>query len=291
MRRIITLICSSALLCGCTTFEPLRPDMEARPLPSRLDEIAYVNVLREAFAVTSNGDEGAPPACYSGAKLHAFKSKFGQGYVDHDEDAESVADGCVTFRKLKGEDAIDRYMEAGFGLSDIYCDRFFTVAGQSRQSRRVQRNAFKVADTLFNSFLTVLRTGETAVGLSSAGFSAVDGAYGAIDDAFVVAPDRDDVRKLVQGAQQIYRADAFRAANKPKSYVGARAVLTKYAWICSFDGMKSLVTSSLKEKAEEQEQVAQQARESGGDGDEEAKKKKVEKATGKRDLTVPITGG
>lgn len=253
---------ASHLLCGiaaivslpaCTSFEPLRPDMEARPLPSRADEIAYINELRKAYQV----DTSPNIPCYSGKDLKPFRPKFVQGYREWDAGQEVAAyDGqCLRFASDPKPEEMTAYLESGFGLTDLYCQRYFTIATETRQSRKLQRDVAKTGGTLVNAVLTALSAGSNPIGITSAGFSAIDSGYGAIDDAFVVAPTREDVRKLVQGAQQKFRADVFKPDAKgqlqlPKRYASARATIEKYAGLCTFDGMRQLVADAVTDKTD-----------------------------------------
>lgn len=220
-------------------------------MPSRADEIAYINELRKAYAVEPNG----PVPCYTGAKLKPFRPKYVQGYPDMDDaqDAGAFDGQCLRFAENPGPDKIGAYLENGFGLTDLYCQRYFIVATQTRQGRRLQRGLFKTGDTLMNAVLSALSVGANPIAISSAGFSAVDAGYGAIDDAFVVAPSRDDVRQLVLSAQQRFRADIFTkdtngVSQVPKSYASARATVERYAGLCTFDGMRQLVADALAAK-------------------------------------------
>ena len=237
----VALLSASA----CTTFEETRPDMEARPLPSRGDEIAYINELRKAYRPD---EDGAMP-CYTGQDLKPFRPKYVQGYAEWDSDQEAKG-RCVRFAPNPGDGPITSYLESGFGLTDLYCQRYFTIATETRQSRKLQRSFFKTGDTLLNAVMGALSVGANPIAISSAGFSAIDSGYGAVDDAFVVAPTREDVRKLVHGAQQKFRAEVFRKGERgetelPKSYAAARSTIERYAGLCTFDGMRQLVADAV----------------------------------------------
>jgi hypothetical protein len=240
MRKSILL---AVLLGGCTSVEPLRPDMAARVTPSRLEEIAYINALRSALTFEpANGG-----ACYDGANLKYFRPTLEQGYPNHTSEQEAGPEGrCVKFRELESGErvgAIRRYLEAGFGLTDMYCTRFFAIASESAQKRKFQRNAGSTADTLVNAVLGVAGAGETALAVANAGFEAIDSTYQNIGDSFLVAPELENVEKLVNSAQQDYRTRAF--ATLPSSYEGARSVIGGYAKHCTYTGMKQLVNDSV----------------------------------------------
>lgn len=254
MNRAYFLASLAIFASGCTSIEALRPDMEARLVPSRLDEIAFINGLREAYAPVE-GD--AKAGCYDGRNLKPIRPKYSQGYAEDDPAQHKLAQPkCVVFKPAGantevGSVAITRYLENGFGLTDLYCQRYFVIATQTRQGRRFQRNTGSAVDVLVASVLTALGGGTTATGLANAGFEAFDSTYKNIDDAFVVAPERDDVRKLVHAAQQDFRATIFDAKTLPKSYPGARSVIERYAGLCSFDGMRQLVADAVSGKAKD----------------------------------------
>lgn len=252
------ILTSSILVAGCTSIEPLRPDMEARLIPSRLDEIAFINGLREAYTPVTESI-----GCYDGKSLKRIRPKYSQGYAEDDPAQDALGSSqCVTFRATSTNlvdraAQVTRYLENGFGLTDIYCQRYFVVATQTRQGRKFQRNTGSAVDVLVGSVLTALGGGTTITGLANAGFEAFDSTYKNIDDAFVVAPERDDVRKLVHAAQQDFRATVFDVKNLPQSYPGARSVIERYAGLCSFDGMRQLVADAVSGKAKDLNEKAE----------------------------------
>jgi len=243
--------------------------MEARPIPSSPDEMAYINELREAFVAEAQTSNGIP--CYTGENLKPFRPKFTQGYREWDDDAErGGAAGCLRYRPIKaGEDGrVKTYLEAGLGLTDLYCQRFFTMATEDRQTRHLQRGVVKTGDILMTAILGALNGVKNLQTFTHAGFGAVDSVYNEIDEAFLVAPSRDDLRKLVLSAQQDYRAHLFSnwAQNKerPHSYPSARSVIERYAGLCTFDGMRQLVADSVAEKTNQLNAEANQNRDGGG---------------------------
>jgi hypothetical protein len=153
---------------------------------------------------------------------------------------------------------IRRYLEAGFGLSDIYCQRFFIVASQAKLKRRFQRNVGTSVDALVGTILSLANSGETAIGIVNAGFGAVDSTFQNMDDSFLIAPDLENVRSLVHASQDDYRQSTLEGENMPTSYPAARATIERYAGICSFTSMQRLVNVSV---AEQTHQLQNQTRE------------------------------
>lgn len=238
---------STVLLSACTSLEPLRPDMHARPIPSRIDEVAFINGLRAAYVAY------AGPDCYVGTGLKAYRPKFVQGYREYDANAENLSSGqCIRFAMLDANPAVREplvreYLANGFGLTDLYCNRFFMTAAETRQSRRMQSTTLSGVDTLVTSVFTALGAGTVTTGVLNNTFEAGTATYNNIDASFLVAPDRDDLVKLVQSAQDSIRTQAF--TDLPKSYPTARSVIERYASTCTFDGMRALVGVAVKQAA------------------------------------------
>lgn len=290
-----TSLACALLTSACTTFEPLRPDMEARPLPSRADEIAYINELRTAYRV----DDGQSVPCYTGENLKAFRPKYVQGYPDWDQAQEAAGykGQCLRFAEDPGDDKMSSYLESGFGLTDLYCQRYFVVATETRQSRKLQRGIAKTGDTLMNAVLGALSVAASPIAISSAGFSAIDSGYGAIDDAFVVAPTREDVRQLVMGAQQRFRADVFSKdkdgkSQLPKRYASGRATIERYAGLCTFDGMRQLVADAVTTKTTDlNASAAAKKDQKGGGGTDVGQTESLVTVPAKGELAAKVEAG
>lgn len=253
MKQLILALLTATSLSACTSVERLRPDVEARTPPSRLEEIAYINVLREAFDDAPGARLPAgelSPECYGGDNTY-FRGQLSQGYREHTREQEALprspnADPrpqCVTYRDGNPDD-IRRYLQAGFGLSDLYCQRFFIVASQASLRRRFGRGIGTATDSLIGTILSLATAGETAIGIVNAGFGAIDSTFQNIDDSFMVAPDLENVRSLVHASQDSYRTETL-GKNLPQSYAAARAVIERYAGICSYTGIRRLVNVSV----------------------------------------------
>lgn len=241
-------------LTACASVEAVRPDIAAKPLPSRPDEIALINELRMAYEVVDPRSQFGE-VCFDGAGLRAFKSKSGQGYQDA-PDPENERNGCIRFRSVNaqtGDGDLVRYMSAGFTLTDIYCQRFFAVAAASERNRNFGRTMANGVDTLVGSILTLSGAGRTSIGISNAAFGLIDDGIEAYDTAYLVGPDLAEVRRLVAAAQAQYRMNSLDTESEvfPSTYAGARAVIERYAGLCSYTGMKELVDTSVKDKTDE----------------------------------------
>jgi hypothetical protein len=278
MKKCIFVLLSTLVgLSGCTSVEGLRPDIAARPVPSGLDEVAYINVLRSAFVVqnATNTIFGSPDQalCFKGDGLKPFRSKSAQGYAATKNLEDKLPqDTCITYKQVPdnqaGKAELRNYLTAGFGLTDIYCQRFFTVANASEQNRKFGRSFASGVDVLVSSILTLSGAGEVPVGIANAGFGLVDKTFEGYDAAYLVAPDMSNVRKLVLAAQDQYRKQALDMSLPafPTGFASSRSVIERYAGICTYSGMRELINKSLKDKTDEINagQVKDAANESNG---------------------------
>lgn len=246
MKPVLLLSLCSLAVANCTSFEPLRPDLAARSVPSRLDEIAYINGLRAAYDYTAQDQK-----CYTGEELKHFRGSLEQGLPNHTVEQETGAkDQCVKFRDLpiegsglSAEQSIQRYLDSGYGLTDLYCQRFFVIAVESDRKRQFQRDMGGTADALVNAVFAAAGVGPIATQVSNALFEGYDGTYQNIQDAFMVSPDLALVRKLVHNAQRDFKAEILKSP--PTSYEAARQVIERYAGTCSYTGMKQMVNDSV----------------------------------------------
>lgn len=251
--RIPFLLAACALASGCSTIEPLRPDMEARPVPSRLDEIAYINGMRRALEYSR--PEQTPVGCYQGDKLKPFNPKFTQGYREFDEAAEHTkvqANSCLTFKESSGNSTaskIEEYLANGYGLVDLYCSRFFIIAGETRQVRKLQKDSATSVSTLVQGVLHAIGATEHALTSATLGFGLIDSTYKNIDAAFVITPEHETLIHLVQTAQSAYRTQS--RATAALTFPEARSRIERYASMCTFDGMQQLVNASLNESSKQ----------------------------------------
>lgn len=259
------VVCIGALsLSACTAVEGLRPEISAKPLPSRLDEIAYLNTLRSAFEIGESKSK-TDLDCFTGRNLAAFKSKLGQGYRNRDDPEQFVhgedgnaTDVCIQYRSLKRLEPAERqrelsiYLDAGLGLTDIYCNRFFTVAIASQRNRAFAHSELASVGNLVNAVLGVAGAGETALTVTGAAFGFGGKSLEGYDLAYLVSPDMPDVQRLVTAEQRAFRAAlaATPAEKWPSNYQQARHIIEAYAHNCSFSGMKQLVDKSVKDRTD-----------------------------------------
>ncbi|MEO7814912.1 MAG: hypothetical protein ABIR87_05655 [Sphingomicrobium sp.] len=276
-------------LSACTTFEPLRPDMGARPIPSRLDEIAYINGLRAAYQTAPSS---ALP-CYNGKDLKAFRPKFEQGFRETDEAADKP-DGqtCLAFQprdanwadvtpnSKKATKALEQrnpqanrladYLDNGFGLADLYCSRFMVIAAETRQARKLQKSSFAAVDLLMGTVLNAVSAGADLTNSINSGFGLIGSTYDNIDNAFVITPEKDTLVRLVQAAQSAFRQEV--RERPAHSFAQGRSYIEKYSSMCTFDGMRGLVEASLAHSTDTMNAETKEPNSTGDDAADQSKK-------------------
>ncbi len=142
------------------------------------------------------------------------------------------------------------YLDAGFALSDYYCDLFFRDADESQRRRRFGRAFTNDAGTAISTILGLANAGQNVVTGVAAGFGFGDNLWRNYDDAFVVAPDLSNVQALVSAAQDNFRGKTLGKDAKgvdielPKTYGKAQSVIMRYANLCSTLGMRALLSQS-----------------------------------------------
>lgn len=255
-KALIVALAAQLSLSACTAIEGARPDISSRPMPSRLDEIAYINTLRSAFELDKS------ELCFDGEDLPEFKSKSAQGYRGSRDTEQfllkdkAINNQCLKFKQLaKGEQGkleLESYLQAGFGLTDIYCHRFFTVAIASQQNRTFARSELASADALVGAVLGVAGAGTMAMTITNSAFGFGGKTLEGYDAAYLVAPDMPDVERLVTAELMRIREDLRKRkpAELPTTYQHARAVIESYARTCSFSGMRQLVSKSIKDRTD-----------------------------------------
>ena len=214
--KLLILFTATLSLSGCSAIGGLRTDLSAQRLATDDTEKALTEVLLEAF------DE-------NNAGRRTFK------------------------RDPKPED-ITRFVNAGFTLTDIYCDVFFRNTNLSFRKRKFGRGATNDVGTVITGILGLASTGPKVISGVATGFGLADSSWRNYDESFVVSPELDVVRSLVLSAQ-----DQFRRAtidNIPTDYMTARSAVIRYAGLCSFLGMQALLNQSVDQQRRQLQEAA-----------------------------------
>lgn len=179
-------------------------------------------------------------------------------YAVLQEALTSAENGRENLRRV-GSDNMRRYLGAGFALSDIYCEEYFRRTDEAQRRRQFGRSATNDVGTAVSTVLGLASAGENVVTGVAAGFGLLDTTFRNYDDAFVAGPDLAQVRSLVLAAQDDFRARTVATnAVLPADYGTAQTVIMRYANMCSFLGMRSLLnrtSAAAEQRLQQQRQM------------------------------------
>lgn len=144
---------------------------------------------------------------------------------------------------------IRRYLAAGFNLSNFYCKRFLNKTDEAYRRRRYARSLGNDVGTAVTTVLGLANAGEAAVSALAAATGVVDSALRNYDDSFLITPELGTVKGLLRAAQANFRAQYLGLEGVlPSDYDTAQSVIQDYADLCSFQGMKELLTISASQQ-------------------------------------------
>jgi hypothetical protein len=168
-----------------------------------------------------------------------------------------ATEGTAERRRLDVETPEDmtKYLNAGFALSDIYCDHFFRDAEESQRRRRYGRAITNDVGTAMTTIMGLANAGQDLVTGTAAAFGFGDSLWRNYDEAFVVSPDLSNVKALVLAAQDVFRRDTF-AGTLPTDYGKAQTVILRYADLCSTLGMQALLNQSANQQRTQLNELA-----------------------------------
>lgn len=199
---------------GCSSFNRLRTDISA-PAPSvdrsttSQEEQALINGLRKAY-----------------------RSCQGVGCKGYELDVRGAP--------------IPEFLLSGLTLSDLYCDRFFRASNRSARDRRFARSTTNDVGGAINVILGLAKAGSGISNGVGAGFALGDGLFRNYDESYMVDADLSKMQRLVQAAQDNMKVRL--TAAPPSSIFAAETAILRYANLCSFLGMQSLLNDSVSAK-------------------------------------------
>ena len=136
------------------------------------------------------------------------------------------------------------YLDTGVTVVDLYCHEFFKQVSVSQAHRQYLRAETNQTGGLVSAIMGVADAGSGATGGVGALFSFLDSSIESYDSAYLVSPDLPTVQKLVMQTQSQLAAE-LTASGSVYTYPQAERALTMYANNCTFNGIRSLMNSSI----------------------------------------------
>lgn len=145
-----------------------------------------------------------------------------------------------------------RYLAAGFNLSNAYCTRFLNKTDEAYRRRGYARSVGNDVGTAITTILGLANAGEAAVSALAAATGLTDSALRNYDASFLITPDLASVKSLLRAKQANFRAQYLGPEGSvPADFDTAQSVIRDYADLCSFQGMKELLTTSAGQQQED----------------------------------------
>ncbi|MHA6767027.1 hypothetical protein [Sphingobium ummariense] len=158
---------------------------------------------------------------------------------------------CIAFKEFATEadrtKAVAAHVQAGLALSDYFCDNFFERVAEHAGKRRFARNSTNDVGSMVSVVLGLAAAGSGWTGGVGAGFGLADSFWRNYDENFLVSADLPTMQQLVYSEQDKFR-DGLKT-RMPANFSDATNVIIRYANLCSFVGMRRLLTTTMGEKA------------------------------------------
>jgi hypothetical protein len=142
------------------------------------------------------------------------------------------------------EDDIREYLDTGITVVDLYCREFFKQVSESQAHRQFLRAGTNQTGGLISAIMGLAKADAGATGGVGALFSFLDSSIESYDSAYLVAPDLPTVQKLVFQTQSQLSIE-LTSSDSVYSYPQAERALAMYASNCTFNGIRSLLNSSI----------------------------------------------
>ncbi|NNM76608.1 hypothetical protein HJG53_06810 [Sphingomonas sp. ID1715] len=240
--KAVAAALACTILTGCIG-QPFTPTMEADPTLVGAEGIALINKLGEAYT----RDDTIPFCAYTQPSFQERSVYPYRRYRDP-KNLEEKRVGqfiCHKFKDNPGEAAINEHLQAGYALSNLYCDTFFRRITLRSKTRSFGRDTANDVGAAVSAALALAKAGTGVTGGIGAGFGLLDATIRNYDASFLVATDLPALQKAVKTKQTEYR-DSIESG-KVKSYADATSIINNYAYYCSFNGMRGLVNQKLEQ--------------------------------------------
>jgi hypothetical protein len=233
-------------LTSCSQFRKTAPTMGGEPPLTGGEGIALVNELQGAFEKVPDVD---PKLCqYTIPQHQEMQSEPYARYLHEGKKQNQFV--CIRYKTPTSVSQVIDHMEAGFDLSDLYCDTFFRRIAAHSNQRRFARGLVNDAGAAISAVLGLAKVTSPVVGGVGAGFGLADSSFRNYDDSFLVSPDLSTLQTRVYTEQDKFRAAAM-ARKDIKRFSTANSVILRYANFCSFTGMRGLINRSLNTSSED----------------------------------------
>lgn len=233
---------------SCGQYRNHPPTMGADPPLTGAEGIALANQLQSAFEIipfeTGAGEESRPSLCtYTLPQHQESESLSYRRYANKGVPKQFI---CIRYKAHATQDDIRDHIEAGFALTDLYCDIYFRRISQHSNQRRFARGVVNDVGAAITAVLGLAKVASPVTGGFGAGVGLIDSSFRNYDDAFLVAADLSTLQSKVFSEQEQFKTLIEKRTDVTR-YTQANSIILRYANYCSYTGMRGLINSSLAE--------------------------------------------
>lgn len=238
------IFCLVALMAtACTNSMNFKPTMASDPPQLGIEGVALATELSKAYTPVKGGN-----GICSDLRLGYQEQSKQTVARHHPRDGKlPPALQCIGFVDNPTPAAVAHHVQAGLALSDYFCDTFFGRVAEHAGKRKFARNSTNDAGSMVSVVLGLVSAGSGITGGVGAGFGLADSFWRNYDENFLVSADLPTMQQLVYSEQDKFR-DGLKG-RMPTNYSDATNTIIRYANLCSFVGMRRLLTTTMSEKA------------------------------------------
>lgn len=240
--RVVGALVALALACslsGCATWNDTRDSSKLYDEPALFVDEHVDQLLTGTCRPAGKANKGAATPPESDQRQEdclKFVAKE-KSFRDMSREASANPENLVVVR---------HYLKSGVALGDIYCNRYFDDISRYSKHQKFFRSQANDTGGFITALMTIFKASATTIGASSAFFTVLDSTAQNYDFAYIVAPDLERVRRLVQNTQESMYQDQ---KDKIVDYYDAQRFLVRYANNCTFNGIRSLINEAVDNNA------------------------------------------
>lgn len=141
------------------------------------------------------------------------------------------------------EQAIANYLNIGMTVSRLRCGSYLDSLNANQAKLGFLHNSIDSAAGVAEATMGLAAVAGSVVGGFGAGIAVLNQLFENRETAYVPGPDLSALSQIVRKAQA--QIEQVITTAPPSSYAESERALADYDWLCSFSGMKYLVTQAV----------------------------------------------
>lgn len=162
-------------------------------------------------------------------------------YIDKDSHFRQLT---ISASRSSDPAEISKWLRSGFSLANIYCAEYFEGLTQRQAKLNYTKAQTNIIGGLASGTLGIFEAPASTIATVAASFAAIGASLDSVNSNFLLAPNIEGVKSLVENAQGSIQTQSM-AATYP-DFATAQSVLVRYVELCTFGGVKRLIDESVK---------------------------------------------